>query len=99
MRVLRHTSVSELFWKLWSSIIDEDVDKMNNGLYLINKKRKDRYQRVIKEVTKREFITFIAFLFEASGNEIQGIRLFTNDRRDKRKGLSPKVDFVSYMKR
>ena len=50
---------SDLFWRLWPSNIDDDVDKLNEALVNFNKDRKDKYLRVIKTITKSEFLIFI----------------------------------------
>ena len=50
----RHRRKMDLFWSLWSTNIDDDVNKLNQSLVNLNKGRKDKYQRVIKTVTKSE---------------------------------------------
>ena len=71
---------------------------MNKGLVELNKERKERYQRTIKDITKSEYIIFIALLIEASINKMQGCKLWKDDRGEKKMGLAPKIDFGIYMK-
>ena len=87
----------ELFWSLWPTNIDDDVEKLNEALVSYNRERKEKYQRVMKHVTKSEFYVFIALLIEASVHKVQGSKFWSDGRRDNNKVLFEKVDFSKYM--
>ena len=96
---------NDAFWLLWSDEIKDDVTKLNMYVKTINEKRKERFQRVIKDVTRPEFIIFHALLIGASVYSAQGVKLWNEDeyRRGRngkrvRRGLSKRVNFGDYMK-
>jgi len=51
---------SKILWYLWPTDIDEDINTLNDEIKIDNLKRKERYQRVIKAVSKGEYIIFHA---------------------------------------
>ena len=63
---------NEAFWLLWSDEIKDDVTKLNMYVKTINEERKERFQRVIKDVTRPEFIIFHVLLIGASVYSDQG---------------------------
>ena len=92
---------TEAFWKLWPGDLDEDVATLNKIIEEDNKKRKEKYQRVIRRVSKAEFIIFHSLLIGASNYTQQGEKLWrdqTRSNRKRRKGLLLEVDFGNYMK-
>ena len=97
MKGVRHNSTSDLFWKLWPTDINDDVDKFNKAINEMNKEKKDNYQKVTKPITKSEFMIFIALLIEASVHRLQGNKFWSYRRGNERRGLYEKVDFSKYM--
>ena len=92
---------TEAFWNLWPGDLDEDVAALNNIIEENNKKRKENYQRVIRSVSKAEFIIFHALLIGASNYTQQGEKLWRDQSRKsrkRRKGLLLEVNFGNYMK-
>jgi len=95
---------SKSLWALWPTDIDKGINKLNDAIKIDNLKRKERYQRVIKVVSKGEFIILHALLIGASTHSNQGDKLFHDEsskfgaRDKKRRQLSPRVSFGKYMK-
>ena len=95
---------SKSFWALWPTDIDNDIIKLNDAIKKDNIKRKESYQRVIREVSKGEYIIFHALLIGAATHNDQGDKLFHDEsskfggRDKKRRRLSPRVNFGKYMK-
>ena len=67
------------FWSLWATSVDDDVEKLNNIISLDNVWRKENYQRAIRLVTKREYITFHALLIGATAYSECGKQLWANN--------------------
>lgn len=90
------------FWSLWATSVDDDVEKLNDIITLDNVRRKENYQRAIRLVTKREYITFHALLIGATAYSECGEQLWANDithsRKKRRCGISRRTDFGKYMK-
>ena len=69
---------TKAFWELFPGDIDKEIDVINKTIALENKKRKERYQRVHREVTKQEYIIFHALLIGASAYAEQGDKLWSD---------------------
>ena len=98
---------SDIFWRLWPASIDNDLNKLNEGISKDNVERKKKFQRPIRTVTKAEFIIFHALLIGASVHSEQGGCLWKEDflrgnnsknQKKQRVGLSDQVDFSKYMR-
>lgn len=50
------------FWKLFPSDMDADIEKINSLIHDENKIRKQKFQRVHREITKQEYIIFHALM-------------------------------------
>ena len=57
---------SRTFWTLWAKEVEEDLLKLNQAIKANNITRKKNLQKVIREVTKSEFVIFHALLIGAS---------------------------------
>ena len=90
------------FWSLWPVTIDEDVLKLNEIIVRDNRKRKENYQRPIRLVSQKEFITFHALLIGATAYSEVGEQLWSSDsqhsNKKRRKGISSRTDFGRFMK-
>jgi len=95
---------SKILWDLWPTDIDEDINKLNDAIKIDNLKRKERYYRVIKAVSKGEYIIFHVLLIGISKHSDQGDKLFHDENskfgaRDKKhRQLSLRINFGKYMK-
>ena len=95
---------TKAFWELFPGDIDKEIDVINKTIALENKKRKERYQRVHREVTKQEYIIFHALLIGASAYAEQGDKLWSDyergfgKKKKKRKVFVERVDYGKYMK-
>ena len=90
---------NKAFWAFWPSSITDDIKKLEDVINEENQARKERYQRPIKIVSSREYVTFIALLLGASVHNGKGESLWHESRGKKRKKcLSGTNDFGVYMK-
>lgn len=96
------TDFNASFWCMWPTSIEDDLDKLNEAIVLDNENRRQNYQRVIRMVSKVEYIKFHALLIGATAYSEIGERLWASDvqnvRKKRRNGLSRRVDFGKYMK-
>ena len=91
----------DVFWKLWPQGMEDDLEKLNMKITAENVKNKQSYKRVIRVVTRAEYIIFHALLIASSGHIFQGEKLWKDNRgngKKKRRGLSNDVDFGKYIK-
>ena len=87
------------FWALWPFTIEEHVAKINEVLTKVNLDRKEKYQRPIKFVSKKELAKFYALILAASIFSHSGFNLWHNDIVKRRKvSFSNNIDFGKYMK-
>ena len=92
-------SIEEAFWKMWPQSIDSDLEKLNKVINEENTLRKQRYQRVLRLVTIKEFKIFNALIIGAGIQSKQGSMLWAKSHhlKKKQKTLAPLVDFGKYM--
>ena len=90
------------FWELFPSDMDADIEKINEVIRNENKKRKEIYQRVHREITKQEYIIFHALIIGASAYAEQGNKLWNDNgfgiKKKKRKLFANRIDYGKYMK-
>ena len=92
---------NDVFWLLWAQHMENDREKLNTKIAEENVKNKLTYKRVIRLVTRAEYMFFHALLIASSGHIHQGEKLWKDNRgnhKKKRRGLSNDVDFGKYLK-
>ena len=91
---------AQLFWALWRGHLDPDFEKLQQVIEKENKIRRERHARSMRQVTKSEFIIFIALtigctVFAQSGQNLWN----TNETQNNvRKKMSSNADFGKYFK-
>ena len=66
-------------WKLWPGSIDGDVQTINNFITDKNARRKEKYQRPIKKISKSEFIIFNALVIAATAYNKRRFNLWADN--------------------
>ena len=66
-------------WKLSPCSIDGDVETINNSITDKNIRQKEKYQRLIKTISKSEFINFHALLIAATVYNERGSNHWANN--------------------
>ena len=89
--------VAEAFWSTWPVDIDEDITRLNEAIKAENTLRKERFQHVLREVTKKEFKIFHALLIGATLHSKKGTALWPK-KNAKRRSLAASVDYGEWMK-
>ena len=95
-----YVTLLSAFWGTWPIEIQSEILKINVAIDIENVMRKERYQRVIRQVSIKEFKYFNALMIGASVHGKQGTELWskTNGVLKKRRTLSSGIDFGKYMK-
>jgi len=78
---------------LWPTDIDVDINKVHDAIKIDNLNRKERYQRVIKVVSKGEYIIFHALLIGASAHSDQGDIFFMMRVQSLEQGIRNACDY------
>ena len=66
-------------WKLWPDSIDGDVEIINNSITDEKIRRKEKYKRPIKQISKSEFIIFTVSLIAATAYNEWGCNLWADN--------------------
>jgi len=88
------------FWGSWPIEVQSEITKLSIAIDVENVLRKERYQRVIRHVSVKEFKYFNALMIGASVHGKQGTELWskTNGGPRIRRTLSSGIDFGKYVK-
>ena len=84
----------DLFLTMWPGNFWEDFEEVNNVVKKMNIERKKKFQKVYREVSKKEFLTFHALFILASQVSRSGTQLWTKSTGS----FINNVDFTPYMK-
>ena len=71
-----YSTLASAFWDAWPVEIPSELIKINIAIDIENVKRKERYQRVIKHVSTKEFKYFNALMIGATVHGKQGTELW-----------------------
>ena len=95
-----YSTLSSAFWGSWPIDAISEIARINIAIDTENVQRKERYQRVIRHVSVKEFKYFNALMIGASVHGKQGTELWskTNGVQKRRRTLSSGIDFGEYMK-
>ena len=71
------SKIHELFLELWPGDLFKQLENLNMNLVHLNRFRKQNRQRIIKDVSKKEILTFIALIIAASSSSTRGFNLWS----------------------
>ena len=90
-------SLADALLLMWPGDIWEQLELVNRRVREENKERKRKNGRTVKEVSKKELLTFLALIVAATQYSARGINLWANDEEKTTKTFSKAANFSQYM--
>ena len=67
---------STIFWKLWPKDIEAELGKLNSAIVDANASNKESYKRVVKPVSRSEYLIFHTLIISSTVHSQQGEKLW-----------------------